>query len=249
MSNELLISSDKYHLVSVLQYKRWKNWVYVSRNREWLVIPQTYRHVAQRPGDHCLLQHGKKLCLLHEALGYNNRRVLIGRDDGGRDWLVARRGRDWFLRARTSAFKNSNGLPDRFLAGATSATNIERRVAAALVIADIAFDTGYDLPGRPDFVIPSRRLAVFAHGCHFHGHQCVFTRGYGDKVTAQESDDARNYDQRIITALHGRGWRTLIVWECATGQSGPLSMLEQLPRRLKEAVNSSARSITIDGSL
>src|SRR5688572_24692867 len=28
-----------------------------------------------------------------------------------------------------------------------------------------------DLPGRPDIVLPSRRLAIFVHGCFWHRHR------------------------------------------------------------------------------
>lgn len=29
-----------------------------------------------------------------------------------------------------------------------------------------------DLPGRPDVVLPKHRLAIFVHGCYWHGHDC-----------------------------------------------------------------------------
>ena len=29
-----------------------------------------------------------------------------------------------------------------------------------------------DLPGSPDIVMPGRRLAIFVHGCFWHGHDC-----------------------------------------------------------------------------
>ena len=30
-----------------------------------------------------------------------------------------------------------------------------------------------DLPGKPDIVMPGRRLAIFVHGCFWHGHDCA----------------------------------------------------------------------------
>src|SRR5258708_30535913 len=30
-----------------------------------------------------------------------------------------------------------------------------------------------DLPGKPDIVLAGRRLAVFVHGCFWHGHDCA----------------------------------------------------------------------------
>ena len=30
-----------------------------------------------------------------------------------------------------------------------------------------------DLPGKPDVVYISRKLAIFVHGCFWHGHDCA----------------------------------------------------------------------------
>ena len=32
------------------------------------------------------------------------------------------------------------------------------------------------LPGKPDLVFPSRRAAIFVHGCFWHGHNCTLFR-------------------------------------------------------------------------
>src|SRR5471032_2150376 len=29
-----------------------------------------------------------------------------------------------------------------------------------------------DLPGKPDIVLPKYRVAIFVHGCFWHGHDC-----------------------------------------------------------------------------
>ena len=33
-----------------------------------------------------------------------------------------------------------------------------------------------DLPGKPDLVFPSRRKAIFVHGCFWHSHGCRYGR-------------------------------------------------------------------------
>jgi DNA mismatch endonuclease, patch repair protein len=53
-------------------------------------------------------------------------------------------------------------------------TSPERAVRALL--RPIA--TGYrlhraDLPGKPDVVYAARKLAIFVHGCFWHGHNCA----------------------------------------------------------------------------
>src|SRR5215469_2320726 len=66
-----------------------------------------------------------------------------------------------------------------------------------------------DLPGAPDIVLPGRRLALFVHGCFWHGHDCA----RGARVPKQNRDYwtakiARNCarDERARAALEALGW-------------------------------------------
>ena len=82
-----------------------------------------------------------------------------------------------------------------------------------------------DLPGRPDIVLPGRRLVIFVHGCFWHGHDCA----RGARVPKANRDYwlgkvARN---RARDALHrarleAMGWRVLVVWECALRDAAAL---------------------------
>jgi len=74
-----------------------------------------------------------------------------------------------------------------------------------------------DLPGKPDIVLPGRRLAIFVHGCFWHGHDCA----RGARVPQANRDYwvakvARNQarDQRNCADLAVGGWRVETVWEC-----------------------------------
>ena len=74
-----------------------------------------------------------------------------------------------------------------------------------------------DLPGRPDVVLPGRRLVIFVHGCFWHGHDCA----RGARVPKQNRDDwvakvARNVvrDAASRDALAALGWRVETLWEC-----------------------------------
>src|SRR5689334_15582438 len=50
-------------------------------------------------------------------------------------------------------------------------TKPEMRVRRALHAAGLRFRLhARDLPGRPDIVFRSRRIAVFVHGCFWHRH-------------------------------------------------------------------------------
>lgn len=72
------------------------------------------------------------------------------------------------------------------------------------------------LPGRPDLAFPSRRKAVFVHGCFWHGHDCVKGRlpksrpeYWGPKIEANKARDAR-----VLGELESSGWGSLVVWQC-----------------------------------
>ena len=74
-----------------------------------------------------------------------------------------------------------------------------------------------DLPGAPDIVLPGRRLALFVHGCFWHGHDCK--RGARAPKTNEgywRAKIARNVarDATSLTALADLGWRAEVVWEC-----------------------------------
>jgi DNA mismatch endonuclease (patch repair protein) len=74
-----------------------------------------------------------------------------------------------------------------------------------------------DLPGRPDIVLPGRKLAIFVHGCFWHGHDCTrgarvpkANRAYWTGKIARNR--ARDVD--TLARLEALGWRVELVWEC-----------------------------------
>lgn len=74
-----------------------------------------------------------------------------------------------------------------------------------------------DLPGSPDVVMAGRRLAIFVHGCFWHGHDCA----RGSRVPKANRDYwlakvARNKarDAAAEAALIALGWRVETIWEC-----------------------------------
>jgi DNA mismatch endonuclease (patch repair protein) len=74
-----------------------------------------------------------------------------------------------------------------------------------------------DLPGNPDIVMPGRKLALFVHGCFWHGHDCA----RGARVPQQNRDYwiakvGRNVarDAKSRAALADLGWRVETIWEC-----------------------------------
>lgn len=74
------------------------------------------------------------------------------------------------------------------------------------------------LPGKPDLVLPMYRVAVFVHGCFWHGHiGCRFatvpatrTEHWIEKLAANRARDGIKEAE-----LRAADWRVVVVWECA----------------------------------
>ena len=74
-----------------------------------------------------------------------------------------------------------------------------------------------DLPGKPDLVFPSRRKAIFVHGCFWHGHDCPHgsrTPKSNREYWVAKISRNRERDAQSEAALKQDGWRVLTVWEC-----------------------------------
>jgi DNA mismatch endonuclease (patch repair protein) len=83
-----------------------------------------------------------------------------------------------------------------------------------------------DLPGKPDIVLPGRKLAIFVHGCFFHMHKCRYGRVVpatnGEFWHTKRSGNAAR-DRRNARALRKLGWQVFTVWECETKEPRKLS--------------------------
>lgn len=96
-----------------------------------------------------------------------------------------------------------------------------------------------DLPGSPDIVLPGRRLAIFAHGCFWHGHDCA----RGARVPKTNRDywlakvgRNRARDAAADQALSASGWRVEGIWECEMKDEAALAdrladLLQASPRK------------------
>jgi DNA mismatch endonuclease (patch repair protein) len=75
-----------------------------------------------------------------------------------------------------------------------------------------------DLPGRPDIVLTRRRLAIFVHGCFWHGHGCRKGKAPKSKLAywAPKLRANRERDVRNAHDLQAKGWKVLFIWQCET---------------------------------
>lgn len=104
------------------------------------------------------------------------------------------------------------------------------------LVRSILFRAGYrfrlhrrDLPGCPDIVLPRYRIAVFVHGCFWHGHDCrrgklpaTNTDFWRSKLKGNAARDAAN-----AARLKEAGWHVFVVWTCRI-KSDTALLLEHL---------------------
>ncbi|NNH61659.1 DNA mismatch endonuclease Vsr [Rhizobium laguerreae] len=86
-----------------------------------------------------------------------------------------------------------------------------------------------DLQGRPDIVLPRHRVAIFVHGCFWHGHDCrrgKLPQGNADfwavKIGRNKARDAAAEE-----ALTQAGWSVETIWQCEL-KSALKSLIERL---------------------
>jgi len=89
------------------------------------------------------------------------------------------------------------------------------------------------VPGTPDIVLPRHKLAIFVHGCFWHGHTCKDggrpksnTDYWNTKLQRNIERDAQRGKE-----LRKLGWKTVVVWSCEV--SDEKRILQRIRRRLK----------------
>lgn len=95
------------------------------------------------------------------------------------------------------------------------------------------------LPGKPDIVMPGRRLAIFVHGCFWHGHDCIKGRAPKSRLDywKPKLDNNRERDERKASELRALGWEVLTLWQCDIADA------ERLARILERALEKEQNTI------
>ena len=97
----------------------------------------------------------------------------------------------------------------------------------------------WPLPGKPDFVWPRLKVAVFVDGCFWHGHDCgrnLRPKTNPERWSAKIHNNQRR-DRRVVRELRVMGWSAIRIWECqlAKNPGQCLSRIKRvLTRRLRQ---------------
>ncbi|MGH8736730.1 MAG: very short patch repair endonuclease [Burkholderiales bacterium] len=106
-------------------------------------------------------------------------------------------------------------------------TAAELLVRRAMRDASVGFRTNAKhLPGRPDVYIPSKKVAIFVHGCFWHRHRnCAATTLPKTNVAFWRTKfrDNLKRDRKKARALRELGYRVLVIWECQTRRTETLN--------------------------
>ena len=76
-----------------------------------------------------------------------------------------------------------------------------------------------DLPGTPDLTLARWGALIYVHGCFWHQHQgCRLAATPSSNSEFWERKFAANRlrDDAALSHARSQGWRTLVIWECAT---------------------------------
>ena len=71
--------------------------------------------------------------------------------------------------------------------------------------------------GRPDIAIKKYKIAIFVHGCFWHGHEnCKYYRIPKSNIEIWQSkiEKNRERDKKIIECLENEGWQVFVIWGC-----------------------------------
>lgn len=73
------------------------------------------------------------------------------------------------------------------------------------------------LPGKPDIAVPRYKIAIFIHGCFWHGHeQCSRGQLPKSKVGYWKAkiETNKQRDRLVEERVRDAGWQPLVIWEC-----------------------------------
>lgn len=126
-----------------------------------------------------------------------------------------------------------------------------KNTAPELVVRSLLHRLGFrfrlhrkDLPGKPDIVLPGRKIAIFVHGCFWHAHGCKIGQPPRSRLEfwLPKLERNRARDAESESALVAKGWQVVTLWQCE------IRDLDGLQTRLVERLGSPSSKNPIDST-
>lgn len=111
----------------------------------------------------------------------------------------------------------------------------ERRMEAVLRSNKLSgYRRQWPISGKPDYVWPKLRVALFIDGCFWHGCPCKRAPKQNARYWREKVVSNRRRDARVGRRLREEGWSVLRVWECKIASLRTLTRIERalLTRRI-----------------
>ena len=85
--------------------------------------------------------------------------------------------------------------------------------------------------GKPDFIFPKHKLAVFVDGCFWHGCPKHGTQPKGNAAFWRKKISRNQIRDRLVTrTLRKAGWRVLRIWEHELTRNKVIHPLKKIQR-------------------
>jgi DNA mismatch endonuclease (patch repair protein) len=99
--------------------------------------------------------------------------------------------------------------------------------------------------GKPDFVVPKLKLAIFVDGCFWHccprhSNLPANNAAFWERKLAAN----RRRDRLVARTLAARGWRVLRVWEHALARKNQKRLLGRIRRAMGSTKDTKAHEVT-----
>ena len=112
-------------------------------------------------------------------------------------------------------------------------TSIELMVRRYLFSKGYRYRVNYKaLPGKPDIVFTKKRIAIFIHGCYWHGHGCgsryAHTSRSNQEYWESKISRTKQRDQEHTQMLEADGWKVVVLWECQIRNSFDIAMADTI---------------------
>ena len=90
----------------------------------------------------------------------------------------------------------------------------------------------YNIKGKPDFVFPKKKIAIFLDGCFWHGCKCKTIPQNNREYWLKKIKGNMKRDRLVKRNLEAKGWKVLRIWEHSI-KKHPERMVFRVDKRLK----------------